>query len=234
MLVSFHTFSSRNDLTYPATRPSRLIGHPKMVPTDKPFAYSTVPLPDPFERTIRIIELLPKLDHQIQCNLHTRSLDDNPYYEALSYCWGDPAVNYSILCNGFNLNITTSLHSALQRLRRPSLSRWLWVDAICIDQTTEALDERAAQFCMMGDIYKNAQQVIIWLGEAENHSHHAMNIIKQMAQHSTTLEKWGPQHSWSDEDLQQVKLCFGNYAAHMDKEWATLQPLFNRPWFRRI
>jgi hypothetical protein len=87
---------------------------------------------------------------------------------------------------------------------------------------------------MMRDIYKNAQQVIIWLGEAENHRHHAMNIIKQMAQHSTTLEKWGPQHSWSDEDLQQVKLCFGNYAAHMDKEWATLQPLFNRPWFRRI
>jgi hypothetical protein len=87
---------------------------------------------------------------------------------------------------------------------------------------------------MMQDIHKNAQQVIIWLSEAENHSHHAMNIVKQLAQHSTTFEKWGPQLSWSDENLQQVNSYFGNYAAHMDKEEAALQPLFDRPWFRRL
>jgi hypothetical protein len=205
-----------------------------MAPNNRAFSYSTVPLTDPFGRTIRIIELLPKLDHQIHCNLRTISLDDNPYYEALSYCWGNPTFNYSIICNGSNLKITTSLHGALQRLRHPTLSRWLWVDAICINQSSQALDERTAQVGIMRDIYENAQQVNIWLGEAENHSYHAMYIIKQLARHSATLEEWNPQDCWSDEKLQQVGLYFGNYAGHMDKEWTAVQPLFDRPWFRRI
>jgi Heterokaryon incompatibility protein (HET) len=202
-----------------------------MAPGNTAFSYSTVPLNDPSKRTIRIIELLPKLDDQIQCNLHTVSLDDSPYYEALSYRWGDPIFSHPIICNGCILNITTSLHGALQRLRHPSLSRWLWADAICINQSAEALEERDAQVRIMRDIYENAQQVNIWLGEAENNSYHAVYIIKQLARHRSTLEGWGRQDYWTKEQLQQVELHFGNY---IDKEWAAIQPFFDRPWFRRI
>jgi Heterokaryon incompatibility protein (HET) len=43
------------------------------------------------------------------------------------------------------------------------MSDYLWIDALCIDQTN--VDERAAQVLLMGDIYSSATRVIIWLGK---------------------------------------------------------------------
>jgi Heterokaryon incompatibility protein (HET) len=40
---------------------------------------------------------------------------------------------------------------------------YLWIDAICIDQTNEI--EKASQIPLMGNIYSNAELVIVWLGE---------------------------------------------------------------------
>ena len=51
----------------------------------------------------------------------------------------------------------------MKRLR-PSIdcmSRLLWIDAICINQTD--IDERNAQVAIMGDIYKEASRVLVWL-----------------------------------------------------------------------
>jgi hypothetical protein len=205
-----------------------------MAAYNRAFTYATVPLTDPSGRTIRIIELLPSSDYQITCKLHRISLDDNPYYEALSYCWGNPELSHSIICNGAELKITASLHGALQRLRQTFTSRWLWVDAICINQSPQALEERAAQVSMMRDIYKNAQQVNVWLGEAENQSHHAVYIVKQLAHHSEILKGWGHLDYIPADKLQQVGLDFSSHAGPTEKEWATVQPLFDRPWFRRI
>jgi hypothetical protein len=86
-------------------------------------------------------------------------------YYALSYAWGT-ATNTSITINhqrGFL--VTENLAAALRRLRRTKEPRWLWIDAICIDQNNTA--ERSQQVAIMGEIYRRANSVLIWLGEPD-------------------------------------------------------------------
>ena len=86
-------------------------------------------------------------------------------YEALSYTWGGYVSNHTITLNsqpGFN--VTDNLFAALRHFRSEDVSRILWVDAICINQND--LDERGQQVQLMGEVYRNAKSVLIWLGDA--------------------------------------------------------------------
>ena len=64
--------------------------------------------------------------------------------------------------SGIHTNIGPKLAAALRRLRNDTTSRILWVDAICINQTDDL--EKADQIRMLGFIYQNAYQVLVWLG----------------------------------------------------------------------
>ena len=52
---------------------------------------------------------------------------------------------------------------------------WLWVDALCIDQSNA--DERTHQVVIMSEIFGRADQVISWLGPAYDNSEYAMSTI---------------------------------------------------------
>lgn len=85
-------------------------------------------------------------------------------FEALSYTWGESLHNeYVEVQDQIQIPITDNLARALRRLRYPSEPRHLWIDAICIDQKN--LGERSRQVAYMGEIYKRASRVIIWLGD---------------------------------------------------------------------
>jgi hypothetical protein len=121
------------------------------------------------ERSIRVLELAPaeRLDAPILCELTETSVDGAPparlAYEALSYAWGSEDRNCAISCDKKTLFITANCEAALRRLRRKSESRTLWVDSICINQSS--IVERNEQVKMMADVYAMAEQVIVWLGE---------------------------------------------------------------------
>lgn len=51
----------------------------------------------------------------------------------------------------------------LARLRDPALPRFLWVDAICINQ--EDNNEKTDQVQLMTWIYASAKGVLVWLEE---------------------------------------------------------------------
>ena len=61
--------------------------------------------------------------------------------------------------------MTKSLIDALRNLRHSSKERTIWIDGICINQSTDALTERAAQVESMDDIFSNACAVIAHLGD---------------------------------------------------------------------
>ncbi|KIM93151.1 hypothetical protein OIDMADRAFT_138370, partial [Oidiodendron maius Zn] len=113
---------------------------------------------------IRIIQLLPAEDPSdpLECSLIETSLENAPDYIAVSYVWGDATNPSIILCHGVQLSITLNLDAALRRFRDSSQCITLWVDSICINQqdTTELND----QVLVMGDIYRAASHVYIWLG----------------------------------------------------------------------
>ncbi|KAG9502208.1 hypothetical protein J7337_005033 [Fusarium musae] len=121
--------------------------------------------------SFRLLELLPssKRTGPLAGRLVDSDITFQPDYEALSYVWGDiTPVNY-ITLDDQDVLITPNLHSALIHLRSPDTIRTLWVDALCINQSVHG--ERNQQVRIMGDIYKSARQVVVWLGDAADDSH---------------------------------------------------------------
>ncbi|KAF3014751.1 hypothetical protein E8E14_009779 [Neopestalotiopsis sp. 37M] len=125
---------------------------------------------------IRLLELLPDsadleasskpwYEHvNIRCNLIIVEIDKAPSYDALSYTWGNDDPSIAITLNGSEVKVRRNLADALAALRGQS-SRLLWNDALCIDQTSDP--ERSHQVQLMGDIYRHASTVFVWLGRSE-------------------------------------------------------------------
>ncbi|KAF3051021.1 hypothetical protein E8E11_006329 [Didymella keratinophila] len=119
-------------------------------------------------KEIRLVTILPASDDDfLRCEL----LPAQPLavikhqYHALSYCAGDPKQTTPIVIDGLQFNAFVSLGSALHQLRRAAGAeqQLLWVDQICINQRNPM--EKAHQVGFMRDIYKNAERVIVWLGD---------------------------------------------------------------------
>lgn len=113
---------------------------------------------------IRLIELHPgSFGESIQCTVHVQSLDCHPEYEALSYAWGESGRETQIKLDGHPFLVSTSLLSALQNIRHQDNSRILWVDALSIDQHNNR--EKEWQVSIMGTIFKNCSNGLLWVGE---------------------------------------------------------------------
>jgi hypothetical protein len=66
-----------------------------------------------------------------------------------------------VSCHGQELLITENCVAALRRIRSKVRKCILWIDSICIDQSS--IEERNHQVALMGDVYSMASEVIIWL-----------------------------------------------------------------------
>jgi hypothetical protein len=112
----------------------------------------------------RVAKILPSRRQctPIRCTLEVVSLQDNPEFEALSWSWGDLHSTISITLQNQPWQVPVNLRRALRQLRFQDKPRVVWIDALSINQAD--LQERAAQVAMMGQIYKSAALVRVWLG----------------------------------------------------------------------
>ncbi|KAI1321368.1 heterokaryon incompatibility protein-domain-containing protein [Xylariaceae sp. FL0255] len=157
-------------------------------PVPTPFVYPDS-LRDVENPQIRLLCLEPASSEEpISGNLETVTLSSIPPFEALSYCWGSMEPECYISINDCKLRVTPNLKLALYRLRDPKTSRRLWIDAICIAQTNS--EEKSHQILLMRDIYFNARQTIVWLGEGGEQSHVALNMCDRLvSQYGNTFQK---------------------------------------------
>ena len=118
------------------------------------------------QNQIRVVKLhaAPADMYDIICSLQTIKLETGVTkdYEALSYVWGTTDNPATITLNGQPYNITRNLEAALRRLRNAKKARYLWVDALAINQSS--ISERGRQVRLMPNVYASGKQTIIWLG----------------------------------------------------------------------
>ncbi|KAM0168886.1 hypothetical protein ACHAPF_010545 [Botrytis cinerea] len=100
------------------------------------------------------------------CNLPVfklvvKSLSDLVEYSALSYAWGEDSSLECIVINGSRVEVRANLANILVHIC-PTTS-FLWIDALCINQ--DDVNERNHQVMQMSSIYKQAREVIVWLGD---------------------------------------------------------------------
>jgi hypothetical protein len=160
----------------------------------------------------------------------------NPY-TAISYVWGDPsdAAKAEIAIDGRQARISPNLHSALTRLRNHSTSRFLWADALCIDQTPDAagLAEKEEQVGNMDRTFSKAEHVMIDLGSTP-----APEVLAVLDRFFSV-----PQEVWDESrwivSSQNFKSCF-QYLAAFDLPgvqhdfWPSFADFMQRPWFSRV
>ena len=87
--------------------------------------------------------------------------DRDVQWEAISYAWDDQIPSKDIKLQGKMVQVADNVFRMLKNLRRPSQTRSLWIDAVCINQNDS--DEKSKQVPLMRYIYQKAQSVIIWL-----------------------------------------------------------------------
>ncbi|KAJ3953124.1 hypothetical protein N0V92_010419 [Colletotrichum tropicale] len=134
---------------------------------------------DPEKRETRLLEVVCEPGNtQISYRLHTVSLDDNPYFIALSYVWGDHLVTENIDIDGLQTPVIVNLATALKHVKkhwldiqserntgRDAVEFRIWADAICINQ--QNLPEKSEQVPLMKDIYSKADFVFAWLSSED-------------------------------------------------------------------
>jgi len=102
---------------------------------------------------------------EIVCELH--QWDGRTQYEAVSYLRSfDEGVPITMLTSRkkpLPKTVMPNLHSALKHLRLPDRSRFLWINALCIDHSNT--HERNVQVHVVHKIFNQASKVCLWLGE---------------------------------------------------------------------
>ncbi|ERF72495.1 hypothetical protein EPUS_07704 [Endocarpon pusillum Z07020] len=221
---------------------------PDSINTANQFSYTSLPT----ARSVRLLELHPPLADGGTCfTLFTTELETAPAYDALSYTWGSPALPYIgpdrgsvspiaapfvVNCNGKPFLVHENLRDALRMLQSLDFSavgqiksRYLWVDAICIDQTN--LAERAAQVRLMDQIYQQAEVVVSWLGPEDETTSDLFVVIENLSTISPDLYS-----CVSMEDIWRPEI----YASKLgilpltQKHWLAWVAFMHRPYFARV
>jgi hypothetical protein len=181
------------------------------------------------DKRIHILLLKPgPWDSPIECELHTTKIDHAGTYEALSYVWGSPNPSAEILLHGRKHTVTPNLESALRHLRFDDRPRRLWVGALCINQA--GVEERSVQVRMIADIYARAETTVSWLGEADEESDEAMELIR-------TLGSWLQEHESALDEFLDWPLRPREAAAEVERlgfplrerNWPAVWRLLERP-----
>ncbi|KAF4341586.1 heterokaryon incompatibility het-6 [Fusarium beomiforme] len=169
--------------------------------------------------SFRLLELQPSDNRSdpLVGRLVDSDITFQPDYEALSYVWGDIKPVRYINLGDQDISITPNLHSALIHLRSPDAVRTLWVDALCINQSVHG--ERNQQVRIMGDIYKSARQVVVWLGDAADDSH---LVFQHLNKRDT-----------EDDDPDSHKILRIHHPAPPEAKRRAWNALIKRPWFFR-
>jgi hypothetical protein len=135
-------------------------------------------------------------------------------YEAISYAWGNQGstslLGVTATAPPEFIRISPIVDTMLRYLRLSNQQRRLWIDALCINQ--DDLREKDGQVKFMGEIYRQAQAIVIWVGPPTDVHQDVTRFFEQ-------LVKYGK------ADGQPV----GERAATWDK----LRDFLSKTWFTR-
>ncbi|EWY95078.1 hypothetical protein FOYG_04200 [Fusarium oxysporum NRRL 32931] len=184
---------------------------------------------------IRLVQIRQRthslLSERLNIDLTTHSLDEAKAldYHALSYTWGAPEgygkcndSDTCILVNGDRFYVQSNLFGALKRFEE--FDWYLWIDAICIDQTSQR--EREIQVGIMSEIYSMAARVDIWLGAGGKESAEGIRLTRKLS--SLAEETHG-----SDVSLDKSFIESSGLPPVPSLGWKPFVDLLERNWFRR-
>ncbi|KAI3321030.1 heterokaryon incompatibility protein-domain-containing protein [Xylariaceae sp. AK1471] len=183
--------------------------------------------------TFRLIRLQKGSGIEIKCELIHTTLDDNVIpYEAVSYTWGTMMRTNSVYVKGNRLPITSNLWRLLHDLRNLDTDRYLWVDAICINQDDDL--ERGHQVHRMKHIYRGAERVLFYLSPQASIADVVMSSLAEL-QKSVAGTRWAADDERWDATWREVQTRLRCQYHDLElRQRQGLEYLLQRPFFRRV
>jgi hypothetical protein len=199
--------------------------------TTVPHTYSIL---DSESKEIRVLEVAPGVgDDIVTGTLKNVSLLDDPapVYETISYCWGQNKDPVNIQLDGCSTTVTASSEAAVKRMRLSDQPRVLWIDAICINQSS--LSERSEQVALMSDVYRTAKQNLVYLGDDDDEmAERAMKSVELLhAEMCAATDNLETLRETLYDDATGAGL-YSDDGFTIDIDIEALNSLFSRPWFR--
>ena len=135
----------------------------------------------------------------------------------------------SIRIQGEYVHLKPTLVNALKHLRLRKTPRVLWVDALCISSmdsaerfahggSMEGIEKASVQMLLMSEIYRSAEEVAAWLGEASSSSGQAMQLLLALEEPS------------ADEKVNTEIVMNSASKQSVDHSGHVLDELFSRPY----
>lgn len=185
--------------------------------------------PLPNDHSIRVLIVEPEsADSDLQTRLEVVDLDKDMAYEAMSYTWGDPKDQVPLQVRSQTVSIPRNLEIALKRLRHSDRRRYIWADAVCINQADIA--ERGQQVSIMRNIYTKARRVLVWLGQDKtSFARLAFTTICDI------VRSWRPPNN--PHRFSSYKEAFEpqKEGIRIDEDgWTALQAMFQTEYFTRF
>ncbi|KAL7919022.1 heterokaryon incompatibility domain-containing protein [Trichoderma austrokoningii] len=105
---------------------------------------------------IRLVRIISAGESTCDVSLELRhAFIDEISFAALSYVWGDIENPIEVSINGSSFLISHNLFTALQQFFDNDIQGWLWIDALCIQQSDQ--EEKTYQVQQMRAIFRHAE-----------------------------------------------------------------------------
>ncbi|KAM0519364.1 hypothetical protein ACHAPE_003535 [Trichoderma viride] len=128
---------------------------------------------------IRLVRILSAGESTCNISLELRhAFIDEISFAALSYVWGDVKNPIEVSINGSSCMIGHNLFTALRQLFDNGHHGWLWIDALCIQQSDQ--EEKTDQVKQMRTIFRHAERLFSWLGLGTSSTDKAMEFASRV------------------------------------------------------
>ena len=187
---------------------------------------------DPALKEIRVLEVAPASgDDIVECTMSPISLLDDPIpvYETISYSWGAPRAPSTIKLNGHLTSVPASSEAAIRRMRFSDRPRTLWIDAVCIDQSS--VTERSEQVAFMSTVYCGGMRNLVYLGEDEGMAERGLEAVRDViTDMRTATNDFTTLAQTINSEMGVPLISKEDFIEDIDFE--ALEVLFNLEWFR--
>ncbi|KAI1325107.1 heterokaryon incompatibility protein-domain-containing protein [Xylariaceae sp. FL0255] len=193
--------------------------------------YSSLPFPDP-RQFVRLLMLKSIAPDRIDIDLKVFNLQElragHVSFSTMSYTWSDPDVKgntisrlFHVYANGQQIPVQKNLFSALTHMVNLIQGKWIWIDAVSINQRNEL--EKGLQIPLMRDLYSNAKTNYIWLGKGDRNTEEAMDYLQ-------SIGRDGPNLRWSYARQLLSRIFLFRSSPH----FVGLQKIFGYSWISRL
>ncbi|KAJ2897978.1 hypothetical protein MKZ38_004246 [Zalerion maritima] len=201
-------------------------------------------------KEIRVVELFPKAFRKrtgrklVSCYTKIVSLqEDNSQklpFIALSYAPGDASKTVPIYVNNRTVQVPAELADVLQHFEHDRLALRVWADAVCINPVN--VFEKDYLMGMTSEIFRRAEEVLVWLGKGGNGSDSSMRTLAEIGNEAVQARAEAWIKAEHNEDLWTYNM--EEKHAEIREKWfpdgvssfyrTTTQNILQRPWFRRV